>query len=82
MQVENLRSYLANIKMTVKDFAKMLECDAKYLSLIASGKRPVGKRLARDIHQATNGVISLPIAKKKEKTNNKQQDQQTPPMIE
>jgi transcriptional regulator with XRE-family HTH domain len=59
MEVTNLRAYLANIGMSMKQFADMLECDRTYMSLIANGRRLAGRRLAKDIEEATGGVIKL-----------------------
>lgn len=75
MEVRNLRAYLANIGMQMKDFAKLVDCHPTYLSHIVTGRRMAGNRLAKDIRQATNGIISLPIAPKKyRKTEHQQQD--------
>lgn len=69
----NLRAYLANIQMTMKEFSQLLECSPDYLRLIASGKKFPSKRLAKDIHQLTDGIVVLPQkppkASKKNNTN-------------
>jgi len=77
MEVENLKAYLANINMTVKDFCEILECDNKHLSRIMNGKQSPGKRLAKDIRLATNGIIDLKVSpRKKEKKEQQQQKQE------
>lgn len=65
MEVKNLKAYLANINMTIKKFCEIIDCDDKYLSRIIHEKVTPGKRLARDVYHATNGVITLKTRKKK-----------------
>jgi len=60
MQVTNLRAYLANVGMTMKDFAKKIACNRTYLARIVSGESYAGHRLAQDIFEATGGVIKMP----------------------
>lgn len=79
MEVENLRAYLANINMTLKDFSLIIECDYRYLCTVASGKKRIGKRLARDIRQATDGIINLPVSPKKPPKNNSCEQHQEQP---
>jgi len=62
MEVQNLRAYLAQKGMTMKKFAQCIGCSSTYLSHIAAGRRTVGKRLARDIYYATEGIVDLPTA--------------------
>ena len=74
MEVINLKAFLANKCLTVKEFAKILDVEPQYLSAVANGKKTPGRKLARDIEKATNGVIKLtPKPKKSEK---KQEDSQ------
>ena len=61
-----LKVYLAQNNMTLRDFAKKLECTEQYMSDLGSGRRFPSKRLARDILQATNGAIKLCTKKEKE----------------
>ncbi len=60
MQVTNLRAYLANVGMTMKDFAKKIACNRTYLARIVSGDSYAGHRLAQDIFEATGGIIKMP----------------------
>lgn len=76
MNTLNLKAYLANTGMTLADFSVKLDCDRTYLSSVSSGKRLPGRKLARDIYAATNGVINLPVKPKKEHGNKKKQQQQ------
>lgn len=55
----NLKAYLANVGMTMTQFCNLLDCNRSYMSSISSGKTIPGRRLARDIFNATNGVIQL-----------------------
>lgn len=75
MQVENLKAWLANIGMTLKDFCEIIDCDKKYLSKIMNGHRNAGHRLAKDIREATAGVIILKTRVRK-KDQEKDQEQQ------
>lgn len=65
MKVSNLKAYLANIGMTIKDFCVIIDCDHKYLSKIMTGKAKASHRLAKDIKEATDGLIVLEAAPKK-----------------
>lgn len=65
MQVENLKSYLANIGMTLKDFCELIDCDDKHMSNIIHGKKMASHRLAKDVKEATSGLISLPTRPRK-----------------
>ena len=55
----NLKSYLANIKMTIKDFSALMDVNPNYLSSIINGHAKAGNRLARDIEKATNGTVKV-----------------------
>lgn len=76
MEVTNLKAYLANIGMTLKDFCEIIECDEKYMSNIMHGRRRAGPRLARDVRQATSGLIKLTtrIPKRDQKRNEAQNE--------
>jgi hypothetical protein len=78
MEVRNLRAYLANIGVTLKDFAEAVECHPHHLSSIINGRFTAGHRLARDIFQATDGVVQVPTKKRKprRKANEISNDQQ------
>jgi DNA-binding XRE family transcriptional regulator len=67
----NLKAYLANVGMTMTDFCQKIDCDRAYLSTISTGKVLPGRRLARDIYNATNGVINLPTKTKKSDKSDK-----------
>lgn len=62
----NLKAYLANIGMSIQDFAKLVECNANYLSSVMHGKRSASKRLRRDIEQATGFTVRLPTIEKEQ----------------
>lgn len=63
----NLKAYIANVGMTIKQFCKLIDCSQSYLSLIMSGKKTPGKRLARDIYNATMGEVQLETKAQKQK---------------
>ncbi len=54
-----LKSYLAEIGMTVKDFSSLVECNYRYLSRIMNGHIKPGKRLAKEIEDITGGQVIL-----------------------
>lgn len=68
----NLKAYLANVGMTMTQFCNLLDCNRSYMSSISSGKTIPGRRLARDIFNATNGVIQLKT--KADKSDNSKTD--------
>lgn len=76
MNTLNLKAYLANVGMTMTDFCHKIDCDRAYLSCISSGKIMPGRRLAKEIFTATNGVINLPVKPKKQHEDKKKQQQQ------
>lgn len=53
-----LKTYLAENDITVRDFAKKLDCNPSYLSLIVHGRKIPGKRLAKDIEKATDHFVT------------------------
>lgn len=59
MIVTNLRSYLAEVGMSMKEFSQLVDCHHTYLAQIAKGTKTAGRRLARDIEKATDGIIKL-----------------------
>jgi len=67
MEVTNLKSYLASVGMTMKDFAKKIDCQSQYLSVIANGNKHAGKRLAQAVFEATGGVVRLQTKKDKDR---------------
>ena len=78
MEVKNLKSYLANINMTLKDFCILIECDTKHMSNIMHGKKHPSRRLAKDVRQITDGVVTLSTKPRKpyERRKNNQSQQQ------
>src|SRR5580693_9205718 len=67
IQVTHLRSYLAQVGMTVADFAKKIECSRPYLSKLLAGDRYASPRLAKDILAATDGCIKMTTKKDAER---------------
>ncbi len=63
----NLKAYLANIGMTMTEFCQIIECDRAYLSCVSSGRVRPGPRLAKEIYNATGGVVNIPSREKKKK---------------
>jgi len=76
MQVTNLKAYLANIGISLKDFCEIIDCDIKHMSKVMHGKRLAGHRLAKDVRQATSGLIHLNTrVRKRDQKRNQQQEQ-------
>ena len=59
MEVNNLKAYLANVGMTMKEFCRMIDCDHTYMSAVVNGRVTAGRRLAKDVRVATDGIIRL-----------------------
>jgi len=78
MQVNNLKAYLANIGVTVREFSETISVTETYLSAIIHGQRVPGPRLAKDIFEATDGVISLTtrVRKKDQKGEGSQNEEE------
>ncbi|MFI5420123.1 MAG: helix-turn-helix domain-containing protein [Nitrososphaerales archaeon] len=62
-----MRAYLANIGMTVREFAEGINCNAGYLSNIINGHHMAGPRLAKDIFEATDGVVQVPTKQRRKR---------------
>ena len=67
MQITNLRSYLIQVGMNMKQFAEQIGCNRCYLATLLSGKAYASARLSKDIFEATGGVIRMPTRKEAEK---------------
>lgn len=67
METRNLKSYLADIGMTLKEFCEVLDCNYSHMCSVATGRLTPGKRLARDVFQATGGIVNLATRQKREK---------------
>lgn len=73
MLVTTLKGYLAETNTTVKDFAKIVDCNDKYLSRIMIGTMYPSKFLAKEIYRQTNGIVKL-STNPNTKTNKKQNE--------
>ena len=67
METKKLKSYLADIGITVRQFCEKLDCNYSHMSGIVTGRKTPGKRLARDIFEATSGMVRLKTREKREK---------------
>jgi len=76
MQVTNLKGYLATIGMSLKDFCEIIDCDDKHMSKIMHGKKNASHRLAKDVRQATDGLIHLNTRLRKKDIKRQQQQEQ------
>lgn len=77
MEKMNLKAYLANKGMTQRDFCKIIDCDEVHFSYVMRGKKQAGRRLAKDIKNATGGLIELPTREIKRRYENTQQQLDT-----
>jgi DNA-binding XRE family transcriptional regulator len=59
-----LKAYLANIGMTLKEFAVLVDANPHYLSMISGGKIKPSRRLAKEIEAATHGNVKIEASKK------------------
>jgi len=75
MEVSNLKSYLANIDMTLKDFCEIIDADDKHMSKLMHGKANASHRLAKDVRQATGGLIELKVRLRKKDIRKQEQQQ-------
>ncbi len=55
----NLKVYLAEKQLSVKNFAKIVGVHPNYISRIIPGKVTPSARLARDIEQETGGKVKI-----------------------
>ncbi len=75
MEVSNLKSYLANIDMTLKDFCEIIDCDDKHMSKLMHGRANASHRLAKDVREATDGLIHLKVRDRKKDQRKREQQQ-------
>lgn len=56
----DLRRYLFENRITQKQFAESIDYSRAYITLIANGQiTKVGRKFARAVQKATNGVVTL-----------------------
>ena len=53
----DIREYLFIKNLKVDEFAKILDCAPSYLSSVKCKKRKPGKKFARQVEKATNGMV-------------------------
>lgn len=75
MEVTNLKAYLANIGLTLKDFCEIIDIDDKHMSKIIHGHKNAGHRLAKDVREMTDGIILLKTRVRKRDLKRHQQQQ-------
>ena len=61
----NLRMYLAEQNLKVKDFSKLVGCNENYLSRISHNRILPSKRLAKEIERVTEGKVKIAHTLKK-----------------
>lgn len=55
----NLKAYLANKNITLKEFAVKVGCHPHYLSMIGKGRHYPGKRLLSVLKEETEGLVDF-----------------------
>lgn len=64
----DLREYLFRHRLTVTEFAKVINYGRTYINNVVTGTRSPGKKLAKEIERATNGEVTVDeLLKEKEK---------------
>lgn len=53
-----LREYLFRKRITISEFSKQINYTRTHISDIMSRKRKAGKKVAKIIEEATNGIVS------------------------
>lgn len=71
MNINNLKAYVANNNMTLKQFAQSIGFSPQYLSNICRGTSTPGRWLVYAVKNATNGVVDLQEKVKKRKPREK-----------
>lgn len=59
MEIRNLKAYVANMNMTLREFSKKLGYSYTYVSRVANGIYVPGPGLVKDMLAITEGVIKL-----------------------
>ena len=78
MEVVNLKAYLMNIGMTIRDFSASIGKHESYVSRLIHGQSVPGKKTAEAIYKATNGVITLKVIPKKKRAPLKKKEKKPP----
>ncbi len=73
MEVQNLKAFLANKGMTFKEFCQQIDCNYAYLGNVVAGRNYAGRRLARDVCNATQGIVKLKTRIRKKDLKDKEQ---------
>ena len=60
MEIMNLKAYLANINLKIKDFCELIDCDPCFISSVMHGKKYVSKKLQQKVYEVTDGQVILP----------------------
>lgn len=55
----NLKAYLAEIGVSLKDLARILDYDPRYLSHVMHGHTKPSIRLSKEIEKLTNGEVKI-----------------------
>ena len=65
MEIENIWGYIANKRMTMKQFCHKLEITPAYFSRIINGKAKASPQLAKRAYEKSEGILKLPFTMKK-----------------
>lgn len=61
-----LHIYLATKRMSVKNFAQLVDCAPSYISRVSRGNCIPGRKLARNIEKVTEGQVIFDLSKIKQ----------------
>lgn len=67
-EVKNIKAYLANENITIRDFSKIVDISPDYCGRIFRGEILPSRQLAKRIYCETNGFLKLPYKLKKRHT--------------
>lgn len=71
MQVTNLRAYLVNINMTMKQFARLIGYSPQYICAVLRGDQKPSECMVRAVKKETHGIIDLPYEPREIHKNSK-----------
>jgi hypothetical protein len=75
MEFVSLKCYLAQIKMTLKEFAELVGVSRNYLSAVDHGRRSAGKNTVKKVFEITDGNVLLKsVTKRRRKKSNSKQE--------
>lgn len=59
MKISKLKLWLCENEMTQRELARIVDCTPNHIYGVVNGRTKPGKRLAMQISEATNGLVTL-----------------------